>query len=71
MCLIAYQRRGVYNAQLHPLVIAGKLTEDEVFLEFISHFKDVQRTGKIGRDVNSNTDTRPYHSRNGMITTLQ
>lgn len=31
--------RGVYNAQKHPDVVAGKKTEDEVLCEFLDTFE--------------------------------
>ncbi len=41
--------KGVYSASLHPKVIQGQMTEDEVFLEFLSNFGDRNRDGKIER----------------------
>lgn len=42
--------KGIYSAQIHPKVISGQMTEDEVFLEFLAHFGDRNRDGKIQRD---------------------
>lgn len=42
--------RGVYNASLHPKVARGAMTEDQVFLEFLSNFADLNRDGRILRD---------------------
>ena len=41
--------KGVYSACMHPKVIAGQMTEDEVFLEFLANFGDRNRDGKIDR----------------------
>lgn len=41
--------KGCYSASLHPKVIQGQMTEDEVFLEFLSNFGDRNRDGKIER----------------------
>lgn len=42
--------RGVYNANLHPKVISGEMSEDEVFLEFLTSFGDSNRDGCITWD---------------------
>eukprot|EP01017_Pseudomicrothorax_dubius_P046382 TRINITY_DN8164_c0_g1_i2.p1 TRINITY_DN8164_c0_g1~~TRINITY_DN8164_c0_g1_i2.p1 ORF type:complete len:194 (-),score=74.01 TRINITY_DN8164_c0_g1_i2:152-733(-) len=42
--------RGVYNARAHPKVQAGRMTEDEVFLEFLANFGDVNKDGSLTRD---------------------
>ena len=42
--------RGVYNAKSHPKVISGDMTEDEVFLEFLQHFGDRNKDGRISRE---------------------
>lgn len=39
--------KGVYSAAMHPKVIQGQMTEDEVFLEFLTNFGDRNRDGKI------------------------
>jgi Ca2+-binding EF-hand superfamily protein len=39
--------RGVYNCSSHPKVISGQKTEDEIFTEYLSHFGDKNRDGKI------------------------
>jgi len=41
--------KGVYTANMHPKVISGEMTEDEVFLEFLANFGDKNRDGKISR----------------------
>jgi len=41
--------KGVFNASLHPKVISGQMSEDEVFLDFLSCFGDKNRDGKIQR----------------------
>uniref|UniRef100_A0A7S3T2W5 EF-hand domain-containing protein n=1 Tax=Strombidinopsis acuminata TaxID=141414 RepID=A0A7S3T2W5_9SPIT len=41
--------KGVYNADHHPKVISGEMTEDEVFLEFLQNFGDKNQDGKISR----------------------
>ena len=41
--------KGVYSASMHPKVIAGTMTEDEVFLEFLTNFGDRNRDGKLER----------------------
>jgi hypothetical protein len=42
--------KSVFAANLHPRVISGELSQDEVFLEFLTHFSDRNRDGKIHRD---------------------
>ena len=42
--------KQVYAANLHPQVVSGQLSEDEVFLEFLTHFSDRNRDGRIHRD---------------------
>jgi len=41
--------RGVYNTSMHPKVQSGEMTEDEVFLEFLTNFGDRNRDGIISR----------------------
>lgn len=41
--------RGVYNTTMHPKVQSGEMTEDEVFLEFLTNFGDRNRDGIISR----------------------
>lgn len=41
--------KGVFAAHMHPKVIAGEMTEDEVFLDFLTHFSDKNRDGRIAR----------------------
>ena len=45
----AQDLKGVYNAAFHPKVISGEMTEDQVFLEFLSHFGDKNKDGKLTR----------------------
>ena len=37
----------VYNAKMHPKVKEGKMTEEEVFVEFLKNFGDANGDGKI------------------------
>ena len=39
----------VYNAKLHPKVIEGTMTEDEVCIEFLRDFADVNGDGRISK----------------------
>lgn len=41
--------RGVYNCNLHPKVQSGEMTEDQVFMEFLQSFGDVNKNGQIDR----------------------
>jgi len=41
----------VYNAKMHPKVLEGKMTEEEVFVEFMKNFGDVNGDGKITKKV--------------------
>jgi len=41
--------KGVYNAKAHPKVQQGKMTEDEVFLEFLKHF-GAGKDGNLTKD---------------------
>jgi Ca2+-binding EF-hand superfamily protein len=41
--------KGIYDTSMHPKVQAGKMTEDEVFVEFLANFGDKNRDGKITR----------------------
>ena len=41
--------KGVYNCTMHPKVISGEMTEDEVFLEFLANFGDKNGDGKVDR----------------------
>jgi hypothetical protein len=42
--------KGIYATNLHPKVVSGQMSEDEVFLEFLTHFNDKNRDGRIHRD---------------------
>ena len=46
-CVDASDLKGVFSAHLHPKVISGEMSEDEVFLEFLTNFGDKNRDGKI------------------------
>lgn len=46
----ALDLRGVYNASLHPQVQGGSMSEDDVFLEFLENFGDVNKDGCIQRE---------------------
>ena len=46
----AVDLKGVFNCSFHPQVVQGRMTEDQVFLEFLSSFNDPNRDGKIQRD---------------------
>ena len=46
----AQDLRGVYNAKQHPQVQAGKMTEDQVFMEFLQHFGDRNKDGTITKE---------------------
>merc|ERR1719359_1738145 len=39
-CIEAADLKGVYSANMHPKVISGEMTEDEVFLQFLANFGD-------------------------------
>ena len=41
--------KGHYYCLAHPKVISGELTEDEVYLDFLSHFSDKYNDGCITR----------------------
>ena len=43
--------RGVFNANNHPKVISGEITEDQVFAQFLKNFSDRSIETKIQRDV--------------------
>ena len=42
--------RGTYNAQMHPKVQRGEMTEDQVFMEFLGNFNDKNKDGKVDRE---------------------
>jgi len=42
--------KGAYAAHLHPKVQSGELSEDEVFLDFLTNFTDKNRDGKVHWD---------------------
>lgn len=43
--------KGVYSAAAHPKVQRGEMTEEEVFLQFLNNFGDVNNDGTIVRAV--------------------
>lgn len=47
--ITAADLRGVYNCSMHPKVQEGKMTEDEVFVEFLGSFGDKNHDGRITR----------------------
>lgn len=47
--ITAADLKGVYNCSMHPKVISGELTEDDVFVEFLQNFGDKNKDGKITR----------------------
>lgn len=42
--------RGVYSAKFHPMVAQGKMTEEQVFMEFLENFGDKNKDGRITRE---------------------
>ena len=48
--ITAADLKGVYNCTMHPKVISGEQTADEVFLEFLQNFGDKNRDGCISRE---------------------
>jgi calcyphosin len=42
--------KAVFSGNLHPKVISGELSEDEVFLDFLTNFSDRNRDGRVHRD---------------------
>lgn len=42
--------KAVFGSHLHPRVISGDISEDEVFLEFLTHFSDKNCDGRLHRD---------------------
>jgi hypothetical protein len=42
--------KACFSANLHPKVISGDLSEDEVFLDFLTNFSDRNRDGRVHRD---------------------
>ena len=41
--------QGVYSAKKHPKYISGEMTEDDVFIEFLSSFNGDDDDGEVGR----------------------
>jgi hypothetical protein len=44
--------RSVFNCSKHPKVIAGEMSEEQVFAQFLKNFNDYGE-GKIDRKVNN------------------
>merc|ERR1711957_435893 len=42
--------KACFSGNLHPKVISGELSEDEVFLDFLTNFSDRNRDGRVHRD---------------------
>ena len=42
--------KACFASHLHPKVISGQQSEDEVFLDFLANFSDRNRDGKVHRD---------------------
>ncbi len=49
--------KGSFNSSMHPKVIDGSKTEDQVFLEFLTNFGDKNKDGKITK-----TEWNDYYS---------
>ena len=45
--LLNLKFRGTYNCKFHPKVQEGKMTEDQVFMEFLQNFGDKNKDGRI------------------------
>jgi len=45
----AVDLKGVYNCSQHPAVKKGEKTENQVFMEFLQNFGDVNKDGKLSR----------------------
>ena len=45
--ITAADLKGVYNCSMHPKVISGEMTEDDVFVDFLKNFGDKNGDGKI------------------------
>ena len=39
----------MYNTKFHPKVQEGKMTEDQVFMEFLQNFGDTNKDGTLTR----------------------
>jgi Ca2+-binding EF-hand superfamily protein len=48
--ITAADLRGHYNTRLNPKVASGHMSEDQMFLEFLQNFGDVDRDGTISKD---------------------
>ncbi|CAI2381398.1 unnamed protein product [Moneuplotes crassus] len=42
--------KGVYNTDFHPKKQSGEMTDDEIFLDFLSNFGDKNNDGMITKD---------------------
>ena len=49
-CVTAADLSTVYDASSHPLVIQGKMTQEEVFVKFLSSFGDKNQDGTITKN---------------------
>ena len=49
-CVEAADLKACFAANLHPKVISQEMSEDEVFLEFLTNFSDRNRDGRVHRD---------------------
>ena len=47
--ITAADLKGVYDCSMHPKVMSGDLTEDDVFVDFLKNFGDKNHDGKITR----------------------
>ena len=47
--ITAKDLKGVYDASMHPKVQSGEYSEEQVFMEFLSCFGDVNKDGIISR----------------------
>ena len=45
--ITAADLRGVYNCSMHPKVQSGEMTSEEVFVQFLASFGDVNGDGII------------------------
>ena len=41
--------RGTYNCSMHPKFKSGEMSEEQIFLEFLQSFGDVDKNGKVSR----------------------
>ena len=48
-CVMASDLQGVYDCSMHPKVMSGEMTNEEVFAEFLASFGDKNGDGSITR----------------------